>query len=338
MAITLTLGLANNNAAADIDSNIPGGIPQYIDGAWEAEANWVELGTKAMMEVECVDLKIIGVCEDGEPLWSFRVPVQVIENVRNVGETMLEMPSDNLLNYETYELYYEDVENYVRSVSSGSSGLISIAENQQRRAGLRVGSKNRLDFAQSHIYSMPTDYKPLILEEFPSVCTDWIEHDPFRNDTYPEITYSRIPEFTETAQVGASQVSPADCALYNMSTGKTDPGLINLSGSIGGGAALAAETCVSAWGGKIFPLNAHTYSPHPYVGDALRSIKAIELAKYLNYSVHSFDKGDDALKDYYNDSSCLEFGEKDHSKFGTESEGKEQISHYVHFQQRYCCY
>lgn len=336
--MALTLGPISTEVAADIDSNIPSGIPEYIDGAWDAELNWVELGLKAVEEVECVDLKIVGVCEDGEPLWSFRLPVQVIENVRNVGETMLEMPAENMLNYATYELYYQDVENYVRSVSSGSSGLISIAENQQRRAGLRVGSKNRLDFAQSHIYAMSTDYKPLILDFLPSACTDWIEYDPFRNDTYPEITYSRIPEFTEMAQLGASEVTPADCAMYNMSTGNTDPGLINISGSFGAGTALAAETCASAWGGKIFPLNAHTYSPHPYVGDALRSIKAIELASYLNYTVHSFNKSQDALIDYYNDSSCIQFGEKDHSKFGTESENKEQITHYVHYQRHYCCY
>ncbi len=339
---------APSPSRADIDSNIPGGIPTYIDGANDAELNWAIIYEKMMAEVECVDLKVIGVCPDEEILWEYRLPVQMVENVRNVGETMLEMPYDNILNYYNYELFYIDVEAYVRENTGNNVSAISIAQNQQRRSGLHPSYNQGLSFGQSHVYSLPDDYPPLILELFPDSCKTWSEYDPFKTDIYPNQVLWRMPEFTALAQIGADQVTPFDCAAYSMATGETTPGLINVNGISGLGTALAASTCASAWGGKIYPLNGHSYHPNQFVGDALRSLKAIALGPYAKTlpgyegeDTHTFDKSKDALKDAYNDSGCIQFGDKDSaygSKFPRESLGSEAITHYIHWKTHYCCY
>jgi len=334
-----------SSIAADIDSNIPSGIPTYIDGANDAEARWTEIGVKMLAEVECVDLKPVGVCPDEEILWSFRLPVQLIENVRNVGETMLEMPFENVIDYADYENFYSDVQSYVSSQGASAASVISIASNQQRRSGLRPGLKQRISFGQSHVFGTDDDYSPAILDFLPDICTSWDKNDPFKTDVYPNQVLWRMPEFTAQAQIGADQVSPADCAIYDMATGKSNSNLIDLSSSLSIGTALAAQTCASAWGGKIFPLNGQTYSPNVYVGDALRTLKAIELGPYAKTmpqyqggDTYSFDKSEDVLKDYYNDSGCIAFGDKAQSGvFPKENASDEQITHYVHFKRYYCC-
>lgn len=328
---------------AQIDSNIPDNTPENIYGTWEAPINWMELGLDIMMDDECVDLQWEGFCGGGlfSPVsvrFSYRLPVQVIENVRNVGETLLETPIENALNYFIdYPLFYMAVEQFIGFRHGINNGLISIAANQQRRSGLRVGTDQRLDFAQSHIYAVPTEFLPLVLAWMPSHCTTWIETPDFKNDTFPFILQSRIPELTEAAMPGASLVTPSDCAANNIGRGRTIPTPINVVGNVGPGVGLAERTCASSWGGKVFPLSAHTYSPNPYVGDALRSIKAIEMARFNGVQVYPFNRSRDRLKDFYNGSSCIRFGEQNQSRFPKEQEGKEQITHYVHYLRRSCC-
>jgi len=345
-SLILSLGIALSfclPAQAQIDSNIPDNLPQNIYGTWDAPVNWMELGLDIMMDDDCVDLEWEGFCGGSlfspvSLLYSFRLPVQVIENVRNVGETLLETPIDSFMNYFVdYPLFYIAVESFIALRHGINNGLISIATNQQRRSGLRVGTDQRVDFAHSHIYAVPTTYLPLVLAWLPSHCTTWIENPDFKNDTFPYILQSRMPELTEAAMPGASLVTPSDCAANNVAHGRTLPGPINVASNVGPGVAMAERACVSNWGGKIFPLNAHTYAPNPYVGDALRTLKVIEMAKFNAAPVYPFNRSQDRLKDFYNGSSCIRYGESDQSRFPKERAGREQITHYVHYVKTYCC-
>lgn len=332
-----------NISHAQINSHIPDDMPNNIQGSWDAPFNWVDLGLDVMLDNECVDLKWEGFCGGGifsglRPKFSFRLPVQVIENVRNVGETLLETPVDNFLRYIIdYELFYEAIEAFVGIKYDNNRGLLSIDENQQRRAGLRVGTNQHMDFGHSHIYSIAEDFTPLILSWLPGYCTNWETKPDFKNDTMPAIMHSRIPEMSEAAMPGASLVTPSDCAISNMATGSTIPGMIDVSGGVGAGVALANKTCASNWGGKLYPLNAHTNAANPFVGDALRSIKAIELAKFMGTPVFPFNKSKDRLKDFYNGSRCIKYKEADFSRFPEENKDKEQVTHYVHYLKKTCC-
>ncbi len=328
---------------AQINSFIPDDLPENIQGTMDAPLNWTALGTEVMIDNECVDLRWEGFCGGGlfDPIsvkFSYRLPVQVIENVRNVGETLLETPVDNFLRYLVdYPLFYAAIEAFLGTKYNNNNGLISIDENQQRRSGLRAGGDQRSDFGHSHIFPIPNDFTPLTLSWMPPHCTNWEPRSDFKNDTFPNIMYSRIPELTEAAKPGAGLVTPADCATHNIATGKTLPIFADAIGTPGAGVALAGQTCASAWGGKVYPLNAHTYAPNPYVGDALRSVKAIELAKFTGTPVYPFNRAQDRLKDFYNGSRCIRFGDQNVLNFPKESKDREQITHYVHYMKRTCC-
>ncbi len=332
--------------AQDITADVPANIPTYMHGAPNSVANWVNIYAQMMAEVECVDLKIEGICADGEPLWGFRVPVQMVEVVRNVGETMLELPIENDIEYLDYELFYTDAATYLKTKIPSVDGPLSFDENLKKRSGIAPGFQEGATFGQAHVYSLPTDYMPVILDFLPPVCTTWLEYDPIKTDVYPNQALWRFPDFTYGALPGSENVSPMDCAFYDMTTGKTQPGLIDVPHTNLGGLALAESTCLSAWGGTVFPLAGFSYAASTYVGDLLRTVKAIELGPYAQIlggqyqggPTHSINKEKDAFKDYYNGSSCIEYGAKDGDDFPNESEEKEVITHYVHFQKRYCCY
>ncbi len=340
---TFTLLAGTQKSFGQINSNIPDELPENIQGNWDAPINWTELGLDVMLDSECVNLKWEGFCGGGifsdlSLKFSYRLPVQIIENVRNVGETLLETPIDNFMRYLIdYELFYEAISAFLDIKYNNNNGTISVADNQQRRAGLRVGSNQRTDFGHSHIYSIAEDFTPLVLSWLPNNCTSLQQKPDFKNDTMPMILHSRIPEMSEAAKPGASLVSPSDCALNNMATGSTIPGFIDVSGGVGPGVALANQTCASNWGGKLYPLNAHTNAPNPYVGDALRSVKAIELAKFMGTPVFNFNKTNDRLKDFYNGSRCIKYKEKDFTRFPEEQKDKQQVTHYVHYMRRTCC-
>lgn len=347
LLLTATSALALTYACAwDIDSHIPAGVPQYLDGDAGYELNWVMLGLHQELEIECVNLHIAGFCYDGTSIkikWGFRLPVQFVENVPNVGESRFEDPLNYSDLYSDYEKWYQDAADYV------GRAPISIAPNQRRRSGLRMQDDQNVTNSEAHLWSTDSDYSPLILSFLPSYCTTWDEYDPFKTDVYPNQALWRIPEYTSDALPGAYDISPMQCAAANVINGKMDPGLVN-TGSISGlDYLVATKTCASSWGGKIWPLNGQSYAPDPAVGRALNSRKAIELAPYalsrelegyVGSQSHSFNDSKDRFQAYYpSKSSCFAMGENPaHWATGLNSPGKENHHVYIHWQYHECCY
>ncbi|RMD86331.1 MAG: hypothetical protein D6808_03615, partial [Candidatus Dadabacteria bacterium] len=252
-------GWAFYGLAQEITSSIPSHTPQYLNGAPDFVANWGALYAQIFTEIECVDLQMVpGGCRGGTGiLWKYRLPVQFVENVPNVGESRYEDPATTQVLYADYELWYDTLELILAAGSGSSVSHLDIGQNQQRRAGLRQTSERNHFYSEAHLWSTDDDIVPAILSFLPKYCTSWQEYPPFKTDVYPNELLWRIPEFTETALPGSGAVTPMECAQNDLAAGKLTPNLLNISPNH---SPLAAKTCVSGWGGKIWPLNGQSYA------------------------------------------------------------------------------
>lgn len=319
------------NSPGKIHASVPNNIPKYRNGAIDWEINWKSLEAHIYTETECVDLHIEDLCthtgEDIGILWSYRLPVQIIENVPNAGETRYQDPATTFLMYKDYKKYY--------TVLSRVLGVkpIRINKKGQRRGALFPTNNNYLSFSEAHIFSTDDETVPLIVDFLPSWCTSWDEYEPFATDEYPNQLMWRIAAFTSGASLSGYNTSPYQCLEDNPRTPESRFPIHpkHRNGN--------TKVCLSSWGGTLYPLDGYNYAHKPVVSRALNSRKAIELADYLGEDVHKFDDKEDVLQLHYpKRSSCIRVGENPkHWAEGLEDPKAENHHVFIHWKRFYCC-